>query len=462
MVANQMHRSRRATRWAAEVDDFSGTMTAAVPHPQEGCSDTVDDQAQSNIDMCRMEARLDDPNMFADARHIIYNDATEAALRQVTAARTQNPDADAIVSAGTASRLIMRGRSANAPTPQEVLDRLEEGSSESDVQPVEDRGRQEIYPVDFRQPQSDTVESPDPYADLFAQLNPGQANVLQRCSVYFAQRQHYANTGSGKPEPLRLLVHGGPGTGKSHLTQSIKTLSKRMGVGVTCMAYTGVAAGLMPEGNTCHSMLGIHVNKSTHDSPAVPNAVKLIELGKKLGKETLVLAIIDEISFVSPEMLCIIETRLRQILTGEDGEEFGGLGVILMGDFFQLPPIPADTLFAAVINRFVRGLDIDQGSKNSKGVSKTRSKGASLFAKFRKIELTQVTLHPFYFFLSLFLFLKLSNRNLTKYLHSYSALRVANEGFRGSGSHGSPSTDALSSRRCATHTHVLHQKAEEA
>ena len=56
--------------------------------------------------------------------------------------------------------------------------------------------------------------------------------------------------------------------------------------------------------------------------------------------------VIDEISYISPELLGQIDKRLQQIMGFE--MDFGGLVVLLMRDFYQLPPVGNSfTLYAA-------------------------------------------------------------------------------------------------------------------
>ncbi|GBL75426.1 hypothetical protein AVEN_194612-1 [Araneus ventricosus] len=48
--------------------------------------------------------------------------------------------------------------------------------------------------------------------------------------------------------------------------------------------------------------------------------------------------IIDEISMVSYQMLCMVDSRLRQ-LKNKDNEFFGGINILVFRDLMQLPPI---------------------------------------------------------------------------------------------------------------------------
>jgi hypothetical protein len=52
--------------------------------------------------------------------------------------------------------------------------------------------------------------------------------------------------------------------------------------------------------------------------------------------------VIDEISFVGPNSLHIIDARLKSILNNP--KPFGGMGIIFCGDFSQLPPVKAQSL----------------------------------------------------------------------------------------------------------------------
>ncbi|XP_008182247.1 ATP-dependent DNA helicase PIF1-like [Acyrthosiphon pisum] len=52
---------------------------------------------------------------------------------------------------------------------------------------------------------------------------------------------------------------------------------------------------------------------------------------------------IDEISMVPYEMLCMIDSRLKQLKNNEDF--FGGINILVLGDLMQLPPVRASQVF---------------------------------------------------------------------------------------------------------------------
>lgn len=56
--------------------------------------------------------------------------------------------------------------------------------------------------------------------------------------------------------------------------------------------------------------------------------------------------IIDEISMVSLQTIKYIHRRLNEIKGTADDVPFGGVNVIAIGDFYQLPPVNADFIFA--------------------------------------------------------------------------------------------------------------------
>jgi hypothetical protein len=55
--------------------------------------------------------------------------------------------------------------------------------------------------------------------------------------------------------------------------------------------------------------------------------------------------IIDEFSMVTPQMLSLLDDRLRR-LKGEPKKLFGGVHVIFCGDFFQLPPVGSGPIYS--------------------------------------------------------------------------------------------------------------------
>ena len=136
-----------------------------------------------------------------------------------------------------------------------------------------------------------------------------------------------------------VFFTGSAGTGKSVLLrETIKLLRdkyKREPDCVAVTASTGLAACNVG-GVTLHSYAGIGLGKE-----AVPELVKKIKKNQKAKNRwmrTKVL-VIDEISMVDGDLFDKLEVIARAIRN--NGRPFGGIQLVITGDFFQLPPVPA-------------------------------------------------------------------------------------------------------------------------
>lgn len=134
-----------------------------------------------------------------------------------------------------------------------------------------------------------------------------------------------------------IFLTGAPGSGKTYLLNQYISHLKNHDVKIAITASTGIAATHV-QGVTIHSWSGIGVKDSINE-----NDMEKIITSKKIKrnyKKTKVL-IIDEISMLHKHQLEMVDLIARKIL-GSD-KSFGGLQVILCGDFFQLPPVSNST-----------------------------------------------------------------------------------------------------------------------
>jgi hypothetical protein len=116
------------------------------------------------------------------------------------------------------------------------------------------------------------------------------------------------------------------------LNQYIKYLKEnKIPVGIT--ASTGIASTHMG-GTTIHSWSGIGIRDVLHEKD-IEDLMKRQYLRKRF-KQTRVL-IIDEISMLHAHRLDLIDA-ISRVFKGNSAP-FGGLQVIMCGDFFQLPPV---------------------------------------------------------------------------------------------------------------------------
>ena len=150
-------------------------------------------------------------------------------------------------------------------------------------------------------------------------------------------RRHLDQTLAGKsPPPLRMIIYGEGGTGKSQVIQTTTDYFDSRNVPRLLLkaAFTGIAASIV-KGKTTHyiGQIPVHGQDSLSD-----------ETRKKL--ETIwrhaEYLIIDEFSMISKSFLARLS---RAISIGVQGSHpncnrsFGGISVILCGDFHQFPPV---------------------------------------------------------------------------------------------------------------------------
>ena len=148
------------------------------------------------------------------------------------------------------------------------------------------------------------------------------------------------------PEPLRMIVSGTAGTGKSFLIHCLKTLfSDRLRV----MAPTGVAA-FNVGGFTMHSLLHL----PTRGEFKALEGEQLQQLQQSFsGVDYL---FIDEISMLGRKHFGQVDQRLRQAFPHHAGKSLGGCSCLLVGDFGQLPPVMDLPLYSAVPRSAVANL----------------------------------------------------------------------------------------------------------
>lgn len=135
-----------------------------------------------------------------------------------------------------------------------------------------------------------------------------------------------------------IFVTGPGGTGKTKLVKNLVEYANSIEKPGQVCAMTGCAAVLIGcKARTIHSWSGIKLAKGPKDKIIAGvlknrNAVKEWKLAKYL--------ILDEVSMLSQKIFEILEELGRRIR--KNPAVFGGLQVVFLGDFFQLPPIETE------------------------------------------------------------------------------------------------------------------------
>ena len=136
-----------------------------------------------------------------------------------------------------------------------------------------------------------------------------------------------------------VFLTGSAGTGKSYLTREWLTICQKE---TLVTATTGVAALNLPDGMTLHSVLRLPVNRYpglvewvreslvTRTAPRTMTAVRRVKEARYL--------LLDEVSMTPAYLWELADLRCR-VWREVPGQPFGGLTVLCVGDFLQLPPV---------------------------------------------------------------------------------------------------------------------------
>lgn len=166
----------------------------------------------------------------------------------------------------------------------------------------------------------------------------------KKLSLSKQQQQIISAIAAGKS----VFITGSAGTGKSYLLEyAVKTLKYRHGSNcVFVTASTGLAACAIG-GTTLHSFSGIGLG--IDDKKKLVTRVISKRDVKKRWMEVKAL-IIDEISMIDGELFDKLEYVARTVRgPAQTDKVFGGVQLVVTGDFFQLPPVSpqnADKYFA--------------------------------------------------------------------------------------------------------------------
>lgn len=170
-----------------------------------------------------------------------------------------------------------------------------------------------------------------PFEDLTNKPQAIKRKILTLTKFNFNSKQKQALESIKRGE--NVFFTGGAGTGKTFLLKhAIGSLSPS---GLFITASTGVAACHIG-GITLHQFAG--VGKAT-DSPQECLKQALRKSGTVKRWKSCKNLIIDEISMVSSNFFDILDYLGRAFNVNNKHKPFGGIQLIICGDFFQLPPV---------------------------------------------------------------------------------------------------------------------------
>ncbi|KAB0792783.1 hypothetical protein PPYR_00660 [Photinus pyralis] len=148
-------------------------------------------------------------------------------------------------------------------------------------------------------------------------------------------------------EPPCFYIDGPGGSGKTYVYTTLYSLLKKKNKNICTMAYTGIAATLLPKGRTVHKTFGLPVPLFCDSTTSIKNNSKQAEYLKDVD-----VFIWDEAPVAPRYALDVIDRTLRDIT--DCNVPFGGKIMVLGGDFRQLLPVKVNATRSEIVNLSIK------------------------------------------------------------------------------------------------------------
>jgi hypothetical protein len=164
-----------------------------------------------------------------------------------------------------------------------------------------------------------------------------QLNVKQREAYDLFVDALDAYAAGDRHSPKAYVIEGPAGTGKTFLYLAIIALLKERLAVHLVVAWTGMAASLLPGGMTCHSAFKLPLNIESNSTSNMDPSAHSFQWQRLMDTQCIIW---DEFSMVSTAAFNVVNSLMQR--AHNNNVLFGGVPILLGGDFRQVLPIPSD------------------------------------------------------------------------------------------------------------------------
>ena len=198
-----------------------------------------------------------------------------------------------------------------------------------------------------------TVQNEEPHQNIEKNLDEltNSLNNDQRTAannILHSLNESIKNKFNQNPKEIESLffVDGPGGSGKTYLYNYLIKVCKSKNIQISCSAWVGVAATLLENGGTCHSVFKLPV-------PCIDGSKCNVAPSSDYGLHirNINIVIVDEISMMNRYAFDAIDKMLRDVCKNE--LLFGGKIMVFGGDFRQTLPIVKHGSIDDIVNQCV-------------------------------------------------------------------------------------------------------------
>ena len=261
------YRTRAATQWTGKPDCTIDLNTENLQ--QDVSSESEIRAAEAAIDALRKESRADDVTAVnkSDQLQHAYLQNTLQLLDTVFASIHLNAAGDALkrpVHIRNNVANIVHVRSLDEASVDSIVKAIRINDECASVKDVE---------VELPIMNPDIIINSDMPFISSSDLNEQQQGAISILTSYLSALVTWEVDPYHRPAPQAplLMIHGGPGVGKSHFARCLYDEAEKYGRGILCTAFTGVATmHLSGNPRTLHSLLSIPITATSMNEPLPP------------------------------------------------------------------------------------------------------------------------------------------------------------------------------------------------